>query len=179
MKLEFFLIAAVFSAAICLVMGCEADPEFDRFRVRVVGLRTAHETFPLKVDGYEVTENFYFEGAFVRELNFQKPLAELDTPIVIRSEFEDETIDQVTVQPFLCKEMKRDPDIANWNFIEQFDLKVTNEGELLENEDLDRNLAYTCNASSPSGEDAEGVGQSWSSLELCVQPDRAGTNVVL
>ena len=42
----------VLMTTLTLLLGCEDETHFDEFRVRVLGLRTAHDTFPLKVDGY-------------------------------------------------------------------------------------------------------------------------------
>lgn len=162
-------------------IGCEGEPSSEKFRIRVTGLLDAHEAFTLKVDGHEITERFFFEGGYIRELELKTSLQDLNgKKILVRSEFDGETVGQTTLEPFLCAGMKaNNPDLAGWNFTEEHGLVLTNEGDLRKNEDLDRNLSYTCNAIPPNGEGGEGVGTSWSSEELCVHADRSATKIAL
>jgi len=176
-----FLPTIIVSVATTLGVGCEGESSSEKFRIRVTGLLDAHEAYTLKVDGHEITERFFFEGGYIRELELKTSLQDLNgKKILVRSEFDGETVGQTTLEPFLCAGMvANNSDLARWNLTEEHGLMLTNEGDLRKNEDLDRNLSYTCNAIPPNGEGGEGVGTSWSSEELCVHADRNATQMAL
>ncbi|RYZ44049.1 MAG: hypothetical protein EOO71_00835 [Myxococcaceae bacterium] len=167
-----------------LLAACGPSVASERYVVEVWGSREAFERYTVQAEGLRDEGRATAGPQDVQRFSLEAEEGLLErAPVSFQSLGSDGAVTTVSLQPFVCRD--RAEQYARlrkegWRFTERHQLRLTDDGRLQRDTDLDRELTYVCEASpSSSGDSGEAWSTPLSTPGACDEPAREETRVVL